>query len=180
MPIAGHKLREKRNRPPADEPWIWFTRELLKSEAWCALSRARLRVVFRVMPEHMAHAGTENGNLVVTYADFEKFGIRREAMRTAISEVSACGLVIVIERGRASVGPDCWPSKYALGWLPASLARLQAARAELDQARQEHDTFKACMSRHDADDCRVLRELEARVARAGGELRWCLREVNAA
>jgi hypothetical protein len=72
------------------------------------------------MLEHMAHAGTENGNLVVTYADFVKFGIRREALRTAISKVSACGLVIITEKGRSSVGQDRWPSKYALGWLPLS------------------------------------------------------------
>ena len=38
------------------------------------MSRAARLVVDRVMIEHMAHAGTENGNLVVTYADFVKFG----------------------------------------------------------------------------------------------------------
>jgi hypothetical protein len=58
------------NRPPKGEPWIWLTREMLSSPAWRALSPAALKVVKRVMLEHMAHACTANGNLVVTYGDF--------------------------------------------------------------------------------------------------------------
>ena len=68
--VMADKLRQKRNSPPQDEPWIWLTREMLGSEAWCSLSRGALRVVCRVMLEHMAHGGTANGNLPVTYADF--------------------------------------------------------------------------------------------------------------
>ena len=118
MSIKAHRLRETRNRPPPDEPWVWLTRELLESEAWRTMSRAAMLVVFRLMLEHMAHAGTENGNLVVTYGDFVKFGVHREALPRAIAEAAARGLIIVTERGRASTGPDRWPSRYALGWLP--------------------------------------------------------------
>jgi hypothetical protein len=112
------KLREKRNRPPDGEPWVWLTRELLESDAWRSMSRAARLVVDRVMVEHMAHAGTENGNLVVTYADFVKFGVRRESLPGAIADAAARGLITVTEKGRASTGPDRWPSRYALGWLP--------------------------------------------------------------
>jgi hypothetical protein len=112
------RLREKRNHPPPGEPWVWLTREILESEAWRSLSRAARLVIDRVILEHMAHAGTENGNLIVTYHDFEKFGIRRGSLKAAISDAVAHGLIIVTEKGRASVGPDRWPSKYALGWLP--------------------------------------------------------------
>ena len=82
------------------------------------MSRAARLVVDRIMIEHMAHAGTENGNLVVTYADFVKFGVRRESLPAAIADAADRGLIIITEKGRASTGPDRWPSKYAVGWLP--------------------------------------------------------------
>lgn len=118
MSIKAHRLREARNRPPPDEPWIWLTRQLIEFDAWRSMSRAARLVVDRIMLEHMAHAGTENGNLVVTYADFVKFGVRRESLPVAIADAAARGLITVTERGRASTGPDRWPSRYALGWLP--------------------------------------------------------------
>jgi hypothetical protein len=112
------KLRETRNRPPDGEPWVWLTRELLESDAWRSMSRAARLVVERVMIEHMAHAGTENGNLIVTYTDFVKFGVRRESLPTAIADAAARGFITITEKGRASTGVDRWPSRYALGWLP--------------------------------------------------------------
>jgi len=115
-PLAK-RLREGRNRPP-DGPWAWLTREMLECQAWRSLSLASLRVVFRVMIEHMAHAGTENGNLAVTYADFTNFGIRTKSLKKAIDEAVERGLVIVTQKGRRSAGPDRWPARYALGWLP--------------------------------------------------------------
>jgi hypothetical protein len=118
MSIKSIRLREARNRPPADEPWVWFTREMLESEAWSSLSRAARRVIDRVIIEHMAHAGTENGNLAVTYSDFVKYGIRLKSLKTAISEAAAKGFIIITQKGKASVGPDRWPTRYALGWLP--------------------------------------------------------------
>jgi hypothetical protein len=118
MSIKANRLRETRNRPPPYESWIWLTRELIESEAWRSMSRAARLVVDRVMIEHMAHAGTENGNLVVTYADFVKFGVRRESLPAAIADAAARGLITITEQGRASTGPDRWPSRYVLGWLP--------------------------------------------------------------
>jgi hypothetical protein len=79
----------RENRPPADMPWIWLTREMMESPAWRALGTCEgvneRRVVERLMLEHMAHAGTENGNLVVTYRDFEAYGVRYKSIKTAIA-----------------------------------------------------------------------------------------------
>jgi len=97
---------------------VWLTRDMLESDAWRSLSLAARRVIDRVTLEHMAHAGKENGNLIVTYADFEKFGIRRASLKKAIVECVNRGFIVVTEKGRASAGPHRWPSKYALGWLP--------------------------------------------------------------
>jgi len=73
-PLAS-RLRDKRNSPPQDQPWVWLSREMLESEALRSLSLAARRVVDRVILEQMAHAGKENGNLIVTYDDFVRFGI---------------------------------------------------------------------------------------------------------
>ncbi len=45
------KLREKRNRPPEGEPWIWLTRELIESEAWHSAPINTRRVVERLIIE---------------------------------------------------------------------------------------------------------------------------------
>jgi hypothetical protein len=117
MSIAGRRRRERRNRPPQGEPFIWFTREMLESNAWAALSLAAGRVIERIIIEHMAHADNENGALIVTYADFEKFGIRRMSIKRAIDEAVALGFMIVTQKGRASIGIDRWPTHFALSWL---------------------------------------------------------------
>jgi hypothetical protein len=93
---------------------------MLESEAWQSLSLAARRVLDCVMLEHMAHAGAENGNLVVTYTNFEVFGVRRNSIKTAIEQATACGLLIITQKGRPSAGQDRWPTRYALGWLPMS------------------------------------------------------------
>jgi hypothetical protein len=116
--IAGRGRKERLNRAPEGASWIWFTRELLESDAWrTALLHVR-RVVDRVCIEHMAHAGTENGNLAVTWSDFEKAGVRHKSLKLAIAEACQRGLIIVTVKGRASVGQDRWPARYALTWLP--------------------------------------------------------------
>ena len=123
MSIKANRLRAARNRPPPDEPWVWLTRQLLESDAWRSMSRAARLVVDRIMIEHMAHAGTENGNLVVTYADFVKFGVRRESLPAAIAD--AARLIIITEKGRASTGPDRWPKRNVV----SRFARTSGRRA---------------------------------------------------
>lgn len=118
-PLAT-RLREKRNHPPPDEPWIWLTREMLESDAWRTLSIVGRRILERLMLEHMAHRGTENGKLIATYDDLEKWGIRRKSIRGGIAEVTGRGLVVVTEEGKRSCGTDRMPARYALGWLPTA------------------------------------------------------------
>ncbi len=118
MSSVARRLHKSRNSPPEGMPWVWLTREMIESQAWTSLSRAARLVVDRVMIEHMAHAGSENGRLVVTYSDFVKFGIRRASLKSAITEAAAKGFILVVEKGRPSTGPERWPAKYALGWLP--------------------------------------------------------------
>jgi hypothetical protein len=116
MPIKSVKLREARNRPTA--AFVWFTREMLESDAWCSLRLPARRVIDRLCIEHMAHGGTENGQLVVTYRDFRRFGLHGGQIGPGIKQAVATGFVIITEKGKPSTGADRWPTKYALGWLP--------------------------------------------------------------
>jgi hypothetical protein len=118
-PLAK-RLREKRNHPPPDEPWIWHTREMYESAAWRSLSRTGRMVIERIELEHMAHAGTENGNLIVTFADFVKYGVHREVLKAAIADAAVRGVIVITQQGKPSVGATRFPTKFALGWLPLS------------------------------------------------------------
>lgn len=113
------RLSRSPNAPPADEPWVWLTREMLESASWAALPRAARRVVERVILEHMAHAGTQNGELTVTYEDFAAYGLAsRRATAVAIRVAVTLGFLDVTFRGQRCYGRARRPSRYGLTWLP--------------------------------------------------------------
>ena len=113
----GKPKKSNRNAgPPKGEPWVWLTQELIQSPAFRALSGNGLRVLFRILAEHMAHAGTQNGKLVVTHNDFHQYGIRRASIAAAIQEVEAMGF-IQVNRGTRFNGHR-EPSLYRITWLP--------------------------------------------------------------
>jgi hypothetical protein len=113
---AGHRRWQKMNRPTG--AFVWFEREMLESEAWRRMPLAARSVVDRLCIEHMAHGGTKNGDLIVTYDDFEVFGIRRRSIAKAIKMATDLGFIDVTGRGRRSYGIGRRPSTYGLTWLP--------------------------------------------------------------
>ncbi len=112
------KRFQKMNGPPKGEPWTWISREMMESEAWSKLTLVARRVIDRILIEHMAQGGNENGRLIVTYDDFEKYGIRRQSIPKAIGLAVTLGLIDVTARGKRSAGTSRRPSMYALTWLP--------------------------------------------------------------
>lgn len=105
----------KHLKPPKDEPWVWFTRAMLETPSWAALSINGRRAMDRLLLEHMAHAGTENGNLIATHDQFREFGISSSQIRPAIDELVFLGF-IRCKRGGRWAGKNT-PSKYRLTWL---------------------------------------------------------------
>tara|TARA_R110000868_G_C10927572_1_gene766110 strand:+ start:313 stop:636 length:324 start_codon:yes stop_codon:yes gene_type:complete len=67
------------------------------------------------MLEHMAHAGSENGALIVTHDQFQLAGISPNLVRPALEELKFLGL-IRYERGGRWAGKNT-PSRYRLTWL---------------------------------------------------------------
>ncbi len=110
------KFRERLG-PPKDEPWIWLTREMLESAAFRSLSRRAQQCLFRICIENMAHAGRENGGLIVTYEDFVAYGVRRSSIASAIRELEEAGFLADTLRGGLAHGVAKIPSRYRLTWL---------------------------------------------------------------
>jgi hypothetical protein len=113
------KQKVRLNAPPKTCGWIWFTHELLSSRAYRSLSGNAYRALSCIACEHMSHAGLENGRLKVTYDDFVTYGIRRNAIKGAIDELVASGLVAIARPGRHSHGEDRGiATEFRLTWLP--------------------------------------------------------------
>ena len=113
---AGHRRWRAMNRPKG--AFVWFTRELLELQAWGTMSLAARKIVERVAIEHMGHGGTLNGSLIVTYDDFETFGVRRKSIAPAIKKAVALGFLDVTGKGHRSHGIGRRPSTYGITWLP--------------------------------------------------------------
>ena len=110
----------KNNR--VDDQFIPYTLEMLGSPAMAVLTGVDRRVLDRLCIEHMAHAGTENGNLKCTYDDFRKFGIRRAAVGDSIRRLSALGFIEIICSGRFNKAEFHHPSIYRLTFVLGNIA----------------------------------------------------------
>ena len=102
--------------PPEGEPWCWLTRELLESDAWCAMSPNLNRLIHFLLVEHMNHAGTENGNLAATYDQLVAYGCTRGRINAAIAEGCYLGLIDADHGGRWAGTNQ--PSRYRLTFYP--------------------------------------------------------------
>ena len=63
------------HRPPAGEPFIWLTREILRSDAWRSLGINGRRFIDFLLIEHMAKGGQYNGKLKAPRHQLHAFGI---------------------------------------------------------------------------------------------------------
>ena len=65
------------------------------------------------------HGGTENGNLIVTYRQFEAYGIHKDSVGPARRELEALGFIEITERGCAGNAGFGKPNKFRLTFHPA-------------------------------------------------------------
>jgi hypothetical protein len=99
--------------------FIAHPRQLLESLSMRVLSLAERRALDRIEFEHMAHGGAENGKLPVTYADFEKWGVRRDSIAGAIRALAALGLIEITRHGYAGAADKREPNLYRLTYISA-------------------------------------------------------------
>lgn len=109
--------RQKRlNRPPEGELFVWLTGTMLTSVAYRNLSGNAMKALNRIMVEHIDNKGTENGNLIATYDQMDKYGVRKASVAKAIRELTFFGFIRV-RKGHAYRG-EHQPNRYRLTWLP--------------------------------------------------------------
>lgn len=97
------------------EQFAWLPRELLESDAFWAMSTNTMRLLLRLLLEHLQHAGCENGRLIATYRQLEAIGCSKSAISEAIEEVEFLGLIRVHHGGRC--GGSDRPNLYRLTWM---------------------------------------------------------------
>lgn len=107
--------RRKHHGPPTTEAWAWITRELINSPAYRALSGNGLKIISRLLEEHMAHGGEANGELIVTHKQFAAYGMRLASVADAVREAEYMGF-ITVDRGIAYKGGH-EPNLYRLTWI---------------------------------------------------------------
>lgn len=145
----------KQNRPPQGEGFVWFTRQIMRSSAFRAMSLNARKLVDRVLIEHMDHGGAQNGELIVTYADLVDWGIRRNSIPPAIAEVVALG-ILEHRPGRAShIAGKGHPQVFRISWLPTGdepPSTKWCAFTTIEQANKVAKAARACGTdaRHNA------------------------------
>jgi hypothetical protein len=122
---------------------------MLESPAFRVLSQSGHRVLARIEIELAHHGGNDNGQLPVTFQNFEEYGIDRHSIAPAIRECEALGFIRIPVRGRAGNGEFRTPHKFRLTYLHAlgenpthEWARIEAIQhaTELAQAARRAST----------------------------------------
>jgi hypothetical protein len=115
--------------------FAWRLIEMISSPAFCVLSLSARRVLDRLEIELASHGGADNGNLPVTFADFERFGIDYDAIAPAIREVVALGFVEITKRGRAGNAEYRTPNIFRLTYRHTDHANPTDEWRKIDQAK---------------------------------------------
>jgi hypothetical protein len=92
--------------------------EMLQSQAWRTIAHvpAAKLILERIEIEFMRHAGKNNGQIICTYNDFEKYGVRRMSIAPAIRLLVTVGLLVIERRGRRSADGGN-PTLYRLPYI---------------------------------------------------------------
>ena len=97
------------------EQFCWMPLEMMEHEAFRALSPNSLRLLNRLLIEHVQQGGQENGRLVVTHENLRDYGLNGSSVREAIDECVAFGFIRVKAGGRWA-GTNR-PNRFQLTWL---------------------------------------------------------------
>jgi hypothetical protein len=102
----------QKNRPPAGQPFIWWTMEMMESDAWWSLGAGGHRVVTMICLEHMRRGGQHNGKLIVPHRQMIGRVGHHSQIAGYIERAEKVGFIQAY-RGGMRVA-----TRYALTWLP--------------------------------------------------------------
>lgn len=107
-------------------PFVPHRLALMESHAWKARTVPLMRVLERLETEHMRHAGSSNGQLYVSYGQFQQAGISRKTINAALKLGVDLGLLKIRSGSWTSrvsqAGVLRPPQAYRLTYLPTSSA----------------------------------------------------------
>jgi hypothetical protein len=112
---------------PHDMSFIPGPPVLLNSQVWRSLGIYELRLLTALEVEHCRHAGKENGNLVLTYDQAERAGVKRDYFRRAMNNLVGLKLVEITHKGQYAVQAKNDPSRYRLTYLKHKLESVSGA-----------------------------------------------------
>jgi hypothetical protein len=96
--------------------------DMLESPAYRVLTLAAHRVLARVEIELAHHGGLQNGELPVTYDQFQAYGVPRRYIGPAIHELISFGF-IEVKRGRGGNAEHRRPNRFRLTFRPVQAVR---------------------------------------------------------
>lgn len=164
-------------KPPPGEPWIWLTREFLRSPAYRSLGVNARRLLDFLHIEHMSHAGRENGKLPAPYDQLEEFGLSRRLIHEAIEELVAAGIVRVEQRGgqfdgartcslfRLTLYPDHEGRAPTNEWKRVTAEQIKAAAGTRKQKKLKRAEWKKKNRVHESEPVKCTRVNPSMTAR---------------
>jgi hypothetical protein len=110
-------MSRRKDQQRLEGQWIGHLIEMRESLAWRELDWTEIRFLFLLELEHAHHGGSENGNLVCTYEDCQRAGIRRQSVPRAIVRLAQLGFIEVTVQGHRLAAGFHIPSRYRLTYV---------------------------------------------------------------
>jgi hypothetical protein len=135
--------------------FVWVMVEILQSHSWRNLSINARRCMDRLLLENARHRGELNGQLRVSFGQFEESGVNRRYIKRALDELDEAGFLEITARKQCGIfkgpnlyrltifgtleGPRTWkPSAPTVIEIPKKKPRRQSKKAALFEASKIH------------------------------------------
>jgi hypothetical protein len=119
----ANSRRDKIFEVPGDVAVAWTAKPctLLRARVWRSLGIYERRALDALEVEHCAHAGRENGYLILTFDTALDWGIPYNAYKRTMARLCDLKLVEQTHKGRYRGGAKLDPNLYRLTYLPHAL-----------------------------------------------------------
>jgi hypothetical protein len=112
-------VSRSRSRHAIERPFVGLPLSLVGGVSVNALSLTAVRVLMRLIAEHLTHGGAENGRLRVSYKQFAvRAGVKESEIAGALAELVDLGFVEIVHGWRPAGAAKLRPNIYRLTFLP--------------------------------------------------------------
>jgi hypothetical protein len=116
----AERAAKGQSRKTGEYLWGPMPAAMLLSDAWRGLTPAAVNVVLRIFAEWAGQPVNRrrNGEIVVSFGDFERHGIRRKSLPAAIKRAVDLGFIVAKRGHRVGAGGKYTTSTYGLTFVP--------------------------------------------------------------